>query len=229
MSDPENVFARWSRLKRERAQREKETPAAEPAGVSEPRALEQKGSTDAEPAAHDLPAPAFDPASLPPIESIVAGSDVRAFLQAGVPTALTRAALRRAWSTDPAIRDFIEIAENQWDFTNPSSIPGFGPITADDVQRVVAHAMGKIADGPTEIGKGYSEAGERSGAGLTSPQKTDLRAQEPDFASANRSGAQYKRSACEKIEEDIAPQQGSAAANVGAKPTRRGHGKALPQ
>jgi hypothetical protein len=36
---------------------------------------------------------------LPSIESIVAESDVRAFLAPGVPPELTRAALRRAWST----------------------------------------------------------------------------------------------------------------------------------
>ncbi len=53
-------------------------------------------------------------------------SDIRAFLEKGVPVALTKAALRRAWTADPAIRDFMRIAENQWDFTDPTSIPGFG-------------------------------------------------------------------------------------------------------
>jgi hypothetical protein len=33
---------------------------------------------------------------------------------------MTVAALRRAWVSDPVIRDFIGIAENQWDFTNPT-------------------------------------------------------------------------------------------------------------
>jgi hypothetical protein len=45
-----------------------------------------------------------------------------------VPAELTVAALRRAWVSDPVIRDFIGIAENQWDFTNPTTIPGFGPL-----------------------------------------------------------------------------------------------------
>jgi hypothetical protein len=53
--------------------------------------------------------------------------DVTQFLRAGVPAELTRAALRRTWATDPAIRDFIGIAENQWDFNDPNAIPGFGP------------------------------------------------------------------------------------------------------
>jgi hypothetical protein len=52
-----------------------------------------------------------------------------------VPAELTVAALRRAWVSDPVIRDFIGIAENQWDFTNPTTIPGFGPLyeTGDKV------------------------------------------------------------------------------------------------
>ena len=55
---------------------------------------------------------AFDPASLPTIESIGAESNIRAFLEAGVPGDLARAALRRVWSLDPAIRDFVGLSEN---------------------------------------------------------------------------------------------------------------------
>jgi hypothetical protein len=50
--------------------------------------------------------------ALPPIESIGAGSDIRGFLAAGVPVELTRAALRRAWVTDPAIHDFVDQTES---------------------------------------------------------------------------------------------------------------------
>jgi hypothetical protein len=78
-------------------------------------------------AASDAP---FDLASLPSIESIAADTDIGAFLRSGVPAELTRAALRRAWASDLAIRDFIGIAENQWDFNDPDAIPGFGPLRA---------------------------------------------------------------------------------------------------
>ncbi len=54
----------------------------------------------------------FDAAALPPIESIGTGSNIRPFLASGVPPDLTRAALRRAWSTDPAIRYFVGLSEN---------------------------------------------------------------------------------------------------------------------
>jgi Protein of unknown function (DUF3306) len=55
--------------------------------------------------------------ALPPIESIGAGSDIRAFLAPGVPAELTRAALRRAWMVDPAIDDFVGLSENPEDFS----------------------------------------------------------------------------------------------------------------
>jgi Protein of unknown function (DUF3306) len=54
--------------------------------------------------------------ALPPIESIDAASDIRCFLTPDVPVELTRAALRRAWVADPAIRDFVGVSENSSDF-----------------------------------------------------------------------------------------------------------------
>jgi hypothetical protein len=114
MSDRENLLLRWARLKQA-------AKAAE--GID-------AASAGSEPAV--IPETPFDPASLPSIGSIVADTDIIAFLRDGVPVELTRAALRRAWTSDPAIRDFIGIAENQWDFNDPNAIPGFGPLVATE-------------------------------------------------------------------------------------------------
>ncbi|MGH6798478.1 MAG: DUF3306 domain-containing protein, partial [Roseiarcus sp.] len=101
MSDDESFLARWSRRKRGPAKKARGQPKPENA----------VGAVVSDASAAALPPgenqPLFDPASLPPIESIGAGSDIRAFLAAGVPADLTRAALRRAWSADPTIRDFV--------------------------------------------------------------------------------------------------------------------------
>src|SRR6202007_1279079 len=109
---------------------------------------EGRGGTDvlqSSPSVDLAQKPLFDPATLPSIDSIVAGTDIRDFLQSGVPAELTKAALRKAWLADPAIRNFIEMAENQWDFTDPGSIPGFGPMRADDdIADLVKQAMGKL-------------------------------------------------------------------------------------
>jgi hypothetical protein len=173
MSEPENVLARWSRLKRQSPSQGREETGEIPSPAAEGRALERDAPSA------ETPAPPFDVSSLPPIESIVAGSDVSAFLQKGVPAALTRAALRQAWSSDPAIRDFIEIAENQWDFADPTKVPGFGPLgSTDDVRRLVAQAVGALRAEPGSAGKGHIRDGGApcpgGDAGIGAPQATDV-------------------------------------------------------
>ena len=119
MTAPENFISRWARLKQRNE-----------AAVAQPRPD----------AAAEEP---FDLASLPSIESIVANTDISGFLQSRVPAELTRAALRQAWSSDPAIRDFIGIAENQWDFNDPNAMPGFGPLLeGDSLPELLAQALG---------------------------------------------------------------------------------------
>jgi Protein of unknown function (DUF3306) len=145
MTEAENPISRWSRLKLAAEKARKILPAA---GAPSPHAVETGATDETDPTAAsrrtDAPASrTFDPASLPPIDSIVAGTDIRAFLQSGVPATLARAALRRAWVSEPGIRDFIGIAENQWDFTDPTVIPGFGPLLeTDDIPRLFAQALG---------------------------------------------------------------------------------------
>jgi Protein of unknown function (DUF3306) len=97
------------------------------------RWLRLKAQSDAASASVDAPPTAlFDVASLPPLHSIVADTDMQQFMHEAVPEELTRAALRSAWTADPAVRDFVGIAENQWDFNDHTSMPGFGPIQAAD-------------------------------------------------------------------------------------------------
>jgi|SRR5690349_2153147 Protein of unknown function (DUF3306) len=53
-----------------------------------------------------------DAIKLPPVTSIRRDSDIRPYLRPSVPGDVTTAALRRAWSTDPAIRDFVGMTED---------------------------------------------------------------------------------------------------------------------
>jgi len=117
VTETSNVFLRWARLK----QQAKTAPRSESATTDIDSAAPQAGPD----AAKNEP---VGPASLPSIDAITADTDIIAFLQSGVPAELTRAALRRAWTSDPAICDFIGVAENQWDFNDPNGIPGFGPL-----------------------------------------------------------------------------------------------------
>lgn len=128
MSDPEKFLQRWARRKQEAAQNA-------PAEPNEPLM--------------DVPANApnpdglpFDPASLPSLESITADSDIRGFFAPGVPPELTRAALRRVWVTDPKIRDFVGLADYDWDFNAANAAAGFGPLElTDDLRRQVVQMV----------------------------------------------------------------------------------------
>jgi hypothetical protein len=145
VSDPEDFLARWSRRKRE-AEHAASDETAAAATPNEPTARAKCDESDAPssslPSAQEQQQSEVDLASLPPIESITAGTDIRAFLAPGIPAHLTRAALRRAWMADPAIRDFVGLAENAWDFNAPDAIPGFGStVSPQEAQRLIAEFM----------------------------------------------------------------------------------------
>jgi hypothetical protein len=150
MSEPENFIARWSRRKRAAERVDDETSGDK---MSAGKTLDEcKPSTPSEAsderaaARNDAPPPElpFDLAKLPPLESITAESDIRAFLAPGVPAELTRAALRRAWSADPKIREFVGLADYDWDFNAPGAIAGFGPLEmTDEMRRQIVQMVGR--------------------------------------------------------------------------------------
>jgi hypothetical protein len=139
----ETFVSRWARLKRNADIQRRIEPAGDPlllpAADPSPCVAE---ATIAQPRIDAVDDP-FDPSSLPSIETITGNTDIRGFLQSRVPAELTRAALRQAWASDPAIRDFIGIAENQWDFNDPTAMPGFGPLQeSDHLPALLARALG---------------------------------------------------------------------------------------
>jgi len=137
---------RWSRKKID-AERETPAPAKADAKDASPaaevRMPERQTKNDGKIPDDAASKPEFDLASLPSLDSITAVTDVRAFLAPGVPTELARAALRRAWAADPAIRDFKGLAENAWDFTDPTAMPGFGALPpGTDIKKMLAQIFG---------------------------------------------------------------------------------------
>ena len=126
MSENEHFLARWSRRKDEARTGQSEPKPSEPVEASNPPASEPAVAQPDNQDAHFL--------NLPPIESIDAATDITAFLRKGIPQELTRAALRQAWSADPAVRDFVGLAENAWDFNDPTAMPGFGPLDCSQAE-----------------------------------------------------------------------------------------------
>ena len=131
MSDAE-FLKRWSRRKQE---------AKETAKAAEQAPLVEAAVTPPDTA---LPEPEIDLSKLPSLDSITAATDITEFLRKGIPAELSRAALRRAWTADPAIRDFVGLAENAWDFTDPDAIPGFGALhgTPEQITAMVERVIG---------------------------------------------------------------------------------------
>jgi hypothetical protein len=167
MSDDKNFLARWSRRKRDAAPdtRGKSKPESARGGVVSETSAPASSSAEAQ--------PPFEPASLPPIGSIGAGSDIRAFLAAGVPADLTRAALRRAWSADPTIRDFVGLSESSWDFNAPGAMPGFGAIDKEEVGRLLTRLMGE---------PDTTAVAARQSIGVSQMDKTETNTSESDQA-----------------------------------------------
>ena len=249
MTDRENFLERWSRRKIE-AERQTPDDAREDVAARVPEQRDDNNTTasagegparaahrDKAPAPTDAK-PAFDIASLPSLESITAATDVRAFLAPGVPAELTRAALRRAWITDPAIRDFKGLAENDWDFTDPKAMAGFGDLPADyDVKKLVAQIFGeedKAADPaaaaepdravtaaqPSGQPKEIASADEARPAAVEDPTAAEpapadqVASAEVDLVHRSNNTATHNSNSADGQEE--------------AK-TRRPHGRALPQ
>lgn len=128
--DPERrdgFLARWSRRKREG------TEEAQPATSEHPEPNDS-GEEEEE---------VFDLSQLPDLDAITAETDLSLFFSKGVPEALKNAALRKMWTADVAIRDYIGPADFQWDFNVPDGVPGFGPLEADfDIETMLRQAIG---------------------------------------------------------------------------------------
>jgi hypothetical protein len=247
MTEPDHFLSRWSRLKQD-AKRDSEAQGDEPS-VERVRPIEADAPTPGAAASGEASGaeaprapedaetegqqnPQIDLSSLPPIESIGAGTDIGAFLRKGVPLELTRAALRRAWTTDPTIRDFIGVAENQWDFATGSDLPGFGPLEAsDDVRRMVEELFQQkipaAEAAPSVLSQSQlpAEAGARSAV-----NEMDLETGVRRIIVAHPPSPEPESqvSAADNKELNIAMQQSGEQADSGL-PIKRLHGRALPR
>jgi uncharacterized protein DUF3306 len=237
MSD-EDFLKRWSRRKREAAEVAKPEPPKAEARDAESRAAPENGVAADKSA--DKPQAEFDPATLPPIESITAVSDITAFLRAGVPAELTRAALRRVWTADPSIRDFVGLAENAWDFTDPHAMPGFGPLeSTEEVRTMIARLVDSIGKAAQPNAGETLEASAKGSENLNDASvisTADTREHAPSRVSISDQGGEIPVESLENQvllhsnKEDVAAQRDDAeAAEKPKQLSRRGHGGALPQ
>ncbi len=221
MSDQE-FLARWSRRKQEARSG---NPAPEPA---EP--MEAHDPTPPPGTAEDPPNPDVDLSSLPPIESIDAATDITAFLRKGIPQELSRAALRRAWTTDHAIRDFVGLAENAWDFNDPNAMPGFGPLDCSEaklgelVDRIVGGVRRAAESLPNPLTESKDEGRQADSEGHPAP-KSHSAVAVADVRSTDEATVEGSPQALAAPQPEAAQGADRDQALVG----RRTHGGALPR
>jgi hypothetical protein len=225
MSSPESFVSRWARLKRD-SDIQRGTEVADDgarASAAEAPATSVEGAIAQREIAAGADAP-FDPASLPSIDAIGVDTDIRGFLQSRVPAELTRAALRQAWASDPAIRDFIGIAENQWDFNDPNAISGFGPLPEGyDVSGLLSQALGR-RDRLAATFPEMSETAQRLPSAVTDREPTV-----PGLDERKSAGAEFCRLPDDRSGERVAPENDKVAGGNDRLPNHRGHGSALPR
>jgi hypothetical protein len=111
--EDESFFSRWSKRKRVTVH----TPEAQPPETPSPEPQEEPAESLSD---EEL-------AALPSLDQFTLETDIRPFLQKGVPQALRNAALRRKWLLTPAIRDHSDPAvDYAWDWNTPGGVPGDG-------------------------------------------------------------------------------------------------------
>ncbi len=220
MSD-EEFLARWSRRKHEEragAKPDVEVPApSDLRGAAERRPTPVAGEADAEPKP--------DLASLPPIDSITAATDITVFLRKGIPQELAHAALRRAWSADPAIRDFVGLAESAWDFNDPNAMHGFGPLdlSETDLAALIERVVGDVRTAAEELDNVVTQS-EKS-----APAQDSERELTPAAAKTGRHPIDPVTTS--EVPTASVAVQPTAAEGAGDEETlrRRTHGGALPR
>jgi hypothetical protein len=223
MSGKEDFLNRWSRRKR---------LAEEPGQTAEPPAAElSTGPTSGVEKSEKIQEAEFDLSTLPSLDSIAPGTDMSVFLQKGVPLELTRAALRRAWSADPTIRDFIGLAENAWDFNDPTAMHGFGPLdqSPEEVRQMLAQVMGEVRRIAEPIIQSEDTA---SNSVIAQDSICMERTDESPSSVENALGEDLVSPSAVKQDEpaqDFAAQHVAAGTKESVSVMRRAHGGALPK
>lgn len=208
----ESFLTRWARQKQDAA-RPKTAPMPPPEAAA--------------------PEPEVDLTKLPRIEDLTVDSDITGFLRKGVPEALQKLALRRMWALDPAIRDFVEVAENQWDFNAPGGIPGLFQDLAEgtDISVWLAQATQTVLVEETTTADAATVSASDQDAAPQQIETTTTAAGDPSgpqVALAVPVPADAPAPATAPVENAQISDASQRDTKLAKQPTRRRHGGALP-
>jgi hypothetical protein len=220
--DPGGFLDRWSARKRAaEAEAEAARSAGEPSvgADAEPSEAGSVGTEGAEAealaaealGAETAEADAEAIARLPSIDELTAETDLRPFLRRGVPAALKRAALRKMWTLNPAIRDYVDPARDYaWDWNTPGGVPGTGALSLPAAARALAALAGERPVRPAPRAEAQRETTAAVPAG--------------ELVTAPVVATSEKAPPAERVEPlDVAAEAAPEA------PARRRHGGAMPR
>jgi hypothetical protein len=210
-------LSRWSRLKR-----------GEPVAPPPP--------AEAPPAAPELTPEELEArlAELPPIEEIGPETDVTRFLADWVPKALRDAALRKAWTSDPRIAGFVEVADFQWNWNVPGGAPGCGPLepgfdAVAHIEQLFARAHAPfVTQGPEPDARGVESHVPSPSADAALQCEPSRDAAADPSAGGGAAPSSGGEAVCREIEADDASVATQHAERPTRAPMRRAHGGALP-
>jgi hypothetical protein len=129
----ESLLKRWSRLKREQAERDTAASSAEaPADLSAPATVD----ADVTPAEAEATVRVED---LPDIGSLTYESDFTVFLAKGVPKALRHEALKKLWRSNPVLANLDGLNDHDLDYRHT------------DIRTLAARSLEDLARGTKRL------------------------------------------------------------------------------
>lgn len=229
----DGFLGRWSRRKRAAAAEQVTPPTAQPpvpTPASEPTLPPEPEPELVEPPSLDLVDKDFDLAH---------------WLKQNVPESWKRAALRRAWESDPAISGYLDPARDYaLDWNTPGGAPGYGPLSAsDNVEEMIANIFGKQPEPPAEsaatdsaavrdvAADGRLSSNEDEVEALGAPQQEDAEPSQLPQPVRRSDASETVKTAANPPELPASPADGSVAMRdepwsqpLSARPRRRGGG-----
>ena len=188
MAEKEEGFVRrWSRLKQEA----RDAPPPEEAPT--PDLPVPATAPDAPPPeAGDKPEEKpFDPASLPPVESLTKESDYSAFMRPEVPEDLRQKALRRLWAADPILSAPDPVDMHNIDY---NAVPTF----PEGVKTLYRIGQGMFDEFETEAEKAAAEKAGKAAGGkqdaVAQTEEVTPDSHPPDAAAQQEKTAEIKDS-----------------------------------
>jgi len=227
-----DFLARWSRRKRDVAEHEATRPVS-PNPTSSDEAVADTSDIEPADAIEAGEGVALTPeeiARLPALDDLRIDTDLTQFLRKGVPRLLRNAALRRMWSLDPGIRDYVsEARDYAYDWNIVGGVPGYGPLLpSDDVGAMLKQIVGGLpettdaAEAPLD-----KETGDETTASATVGSEHHTEAEVATLSETD--GASHIAPAATLGEAPLIPPNDASPGNKieAVSPVRR-HGSAIP-